>query len=97
MTNADWNPQTIKVESIIGRYPYLDPKTLILDNRPTAVRNRLRRVNKGLGDPTPTKSPASVGLPGLSGCDEMSAEPSNMGKSTQITHEIRLFTLNNHL
>ena len=39
----------------IGRDSYFDIKTLILANRPTAARYRLWRVNKGLGDPTPTK------------------------------------------
>ena len=58
-----FEPQIIKVESIVGLYSYLDPKTSILENGPTAVRNRLSRVTKGLGDPTPTKSAASVSHP----------------------------------
>ena len=34
-------PNYTTVESIVGLYSYLDTKTSILENRPTAVRNRL--------------------------------------------------------
>ena len=41
LTNAGWNPQTIRVELIVGRNSYLGTETSILENRPTAVRNHL--------------------------------------------------------
>ena len=41
LTNASWNLQTIRVELIVGLYSYLDTETSILENRSTAVRNRL--------------------------------------------------------
>ncbi len=55
-------------------YSYFDTKTSILENRPTETPNRFRRVNKGLGDPTPTKCRVSVHTFRLSSCNEMSTE-----------------------
>ena len=47
-----------------GKSTYSSPKSFLMCE------------NKGLGDPTPTKNHVSVHIPGLSGCDEMSTEPS---------------------
>ena len=63
---------------LVGRDLYLDANASILENRPTAARNRVWGVNNGLGDPTPYEESCVRASSWWSGCHEMSIEPSNL-------------------